>query len=54
MDERIVKAAAAGADETMVLRRGGERKLAEWQRRSAMGHWRIMREVLPDGVWVNW
>ncbi len=37
-----------------VLKRGQTRHLERWHRRSAVGHWRIMRTVLPDVVWENW
>ncbi|ERF69111.1 hypothetical protein EPUS_01067 [Endocarpon pusillum Z07020] len=37
-----------------VLKRGQTRQLERWHRRSAVGHWRIMRTVLPDVVWENW
>ncbi|RMD42857.1 hypothetical protein DV735_g2273, partial [Chaetothyriales sp. CBS 134920] len=26
----------------------------KWQAQSAVGHWRVMRTVLPDVVWENW
>lgn len=28
--------------------------LDEWQRQSAIGHWEIMRTVLPSVIWENW
>ncbi|KAI9676115.1 MAG: hypothetical protein M1817_000860 [Caeruleum heppii] len=28
--------------------------LEKWQRQSAVGHWSIMRTVMPDAVWENW
>jgi hypothetical protein len=37
-----------------VLKRGQTSQLERWHRRSAVGHWRIMRTVLPDVVWENW
>lgn len=37
-----------------VLRVGKMRQLERWQRESALGHWRIMRQVLPSTVWENW
>ncbi|MCJ1378859.1 hypothetical protein MMC17_001958 [Xylographa soralifera] len=37
-----------------VLRRGKTEALQRWQRESAVGHWRIMRSVLPGVVWENW
>ena len=37
-----------------VLKRGHTRQLERWHQTSAVGHWRIMRTVLPDVVWENW
>lgn len=43
-----------GAERGQVLRRGQTGQLERWHRRSAVGHWRIMRGVLPSVVWENW
>ena len=37
-----------------VLRSGKTKQLEKWQAQSALGHWRVMRTVLPDAVWENW
>lgn len=37
-----------------ILRRGKTKELEKWQAKSAIGHWRVMRTVLPDAVWINW
>ena len=37
-----------------VLKRGQTKQLLAWQSKSANGHWKIMRTVLPDAVWENW
>ncbi|KIW71620.1 hypothetical protein PV04_03762 [Phialophora macrospora] len=37
-----------------VLKQGQTKDLEKWQARSAIGHWRVMRTVLPDAVWENW
>jgi len=37
-----------------VLKKGQTRELRRWQTKSAIGHWKLMRTVLPDGVWENW
>ena len=42
------------AKETTMVRRGQMKLLEAYQRGSALGHWRIMRTVLPDFVWENW
>ena len=37
-----------------ILRRGHTKKLEAFHRKSAVGHWRVMRTVLPDEIWNNW
>ncbi|KAL8856598.1 MAG: hypothetical protein Q9178_006827 [Gyalolechia marmorata] len=37
-----------------VVRKNNSHVLAEAQMRSAVGHWSVMRGVLPDAVWENW
>ncbi|KAF4124358.1 Spermidine synthase [Geosmithia morbida] len=37
-----------------ILRRGETEKIAKWNTASAIGHWAIMRTVLPDQVWELW
>ena len=37
-----------------VIRRGQTGGLEASQMRSAVGHWHVMRSVLPDVVWENW
>jgi len=43
-----------GRGEGRVLRRGRTGMLDRQQRESALGHWAIMRRVLPGRVWENW
>ncbi|KAJ9612422.1 hypothetical protein H2200_004019 [Cladophialophora chaetospira] len=40
--------------EGSVLRSGKTKELEKWQAQSAIGHWKVMRTVLPDAVWENW
>ena len=37
-----------------IIRRGQTSGLEASQMRSAIGHWYVMRNVLPDVVWENW
>lgn len=30
------------------------KELEKWQVRSAIGHWKLMRNVIPPAVWENW
>ncbi|ROV91911.1 hypothetical protein VPNG_09770 [Cytospora leucostoma] len=40
--------------EVDVLRRNDTSALEKWHEKSALGHWEVMRIVLPDAVWENW
>jgi hypothetical protein len=40
--------------EVGILSKNDTEKLAKWQVKSAMGHWEVMRTVLPKTVWENW
>ncbi|KAK4937788.1 hypothetical protein LTR10_021666 [Elasticomyces elasticus] len=37
-----------------VLRSGKTKEIEKWQAQSAIGHWKVMRTVLPDAIWENW
>lgn len=37
-----------------LLRSGQTMGLEVWQRESAVGHWQVMRTVLPKEIWENW
>ena len=37
-----------------IIRRGQTKELESSQMRSAVGHWYVMRSVLPNVVWENW
>jgi hypothetical protein len=37
-----------------VLSRNSTKRLSKWQQTSAVGHWNVMRTVLPSEVWENW
>lgn len=43
---------AEGAVQT--LRKNDTSELEKFHEKSALGHWEIMRTVLPDHVWENW
>ena len=42
-----------GRDEG-ILTSNDTAKLAKWHEKSALGHWAVMRTVLPPAVWENW
>ena len=37
-----------------LLKKGQTQDLDKWQKETAVGHWGVMRGVLPDVVWENW
>lgn len=37
-----------------ILTKNDTAKLVKWHGKSAMGHWAVMRTVLPPTVWENW
>jgi len=37
-----------------VLYKNDTARLTKWQQTSAVGHWNVMRTVLPDFVWEGW
>ena len=37
-----------------LIHKGETQYLRTWQAQSAVGHWAVMRTVLPDVVWENW
>ncbi|KAI9869700.1 MAG: hypothetical protein M1830_005204 [Pleopsidium flavum] len=43
-----------GKEDLQVLRKGRTQMLNKWQKQSAVGHWGIMRTVLPNLIWENW
>jgi hypothetical protein len=51
--ESITRIADAAADDGILTIATSE-KLEKWQVKSALGHWYIMRTVLPAVVWENW
>jgi hypothetical protein len=45
--------AALEGDGGVLLRNDTER-FKGWQQTSALGHWAVMRTVLPNQIWENW
>jgi hypothetical protein len=37
-----------------ILTANDTRKLVKWHEKSALGHWAVMRTVLPAEIWENW
>jgi hypothetical protein len=37
-----------------ILRRNDTERFKAWQDHTALGHWAVMRTVLPEAVWQNW
>ncbi|KAL3420876.1 spermine spermidine synthase [Phlyctema vagabunda] len=41
-------------DDGGLLLRNGTERFREWQEKSAVGHWNVMRTVLPPNIWEEW
>jgi hypothetical protein len=41
-------------EEASILRKNDTAALAKWHEKSALGHWEVMRIVLPDVIWEQW
>ncbi|KAK3945558.1 polyamine aminopropyltransferase [Diplogelasinospora grovesii] len=37
-----------------ILTKDDTQKLVKWHEKSALGHWAIMRDIIPSFVWINW
>lgn len=37
-----------------VLSRNDTQRFEVWHHKSALGHWAVMRTVLPADIWENW
>lgn len=48
------EAFVAKGDEQVILKDGETAVLRKLQTQSAIGHWKIMRTVIPPKVWENW
>jgi hypothetical protein len=53
-EDAFVNKDGGNVDEGGVLSRNDTMRLTKWQRKSAVGHWRVMRTVLPSEVWEKW
>ncbi|OTA86587.1 hypothetical protein M434DRAFT_399831 [Hypoxylon sp. CO27-5] len=45
---------SATAADVGILRVNETEKLAKWHDQSALGHWAVMRTVIPSYIWENW
>lgn len=43
----------AGEDEGILTTKDTQ-KLAKWHQKSALGHWGVMRTVIPSKIWEQW
>jgi hypothetical protein len=37
-----------------ILSRNDTERFRGWQEKSAMGHWAVMRTVIPEKIWEGW
>ncbi len=50
----VFAADLVAADEVRVVRRNDTEQLAEHHAASALGHWEVIRRVIPAEVWEMW
>jgi hypothetical protein len=50
----VAESAFLTGDDIGILRDNGTELLAKWHGQGALGHWAVMREVLPDFIWESW
>ena len=43
-----------GGEDVGLLYANGTEKFRKWQQSSALGHWGVMRTVLPRDIWEDW
>ncbi|KAE8444237.1 hypothetical protein EG329_000737 [Mollisiaceae sp. DMI_Dod_QoI] len=53
VEESVFEMKEGDVDEGVLLRNGTER-FRVWQQKSALGHWAVMRTVLPAEIWEDW
>ncbi len=41
-------------DEVRLVTKNDTAQLSKWHKDSALGHWEVMRRVVPAKVWENW
>lgn len=50
----VLDADFRSTEEARIVRRNDTEQLAEWHAESALGHWAVMRRVVPAKVWEMW
>lgn len=50
----VLEASLHGGDDVGILMRNGTDKVTQWHKTSAVGHWNVMRTVLPAKIWELW
>jgi hypothetical protein len=50
VEERFVRAEEGDT----VLSRNDTERFRGWQQQGALGHWAVMRTVLPREIWEDW
>ena len=41
-------------EEPRLVRNNDTEQLSKWHEQSGLGHWTVMRRVIPASVWENW
>jgi hypothetical protein len=52
--EEVLESEVLGGDDSSLLLKNNTAKLVGWHEQSALGHWSIMRTVMPAKIWERW
>lgn len=50
----ILQADILAGDDALILTKRNTKKLTKWHKQSAVGHWGVMRTVVPANIWEQW
>lgn len=54
LEHEVPQAELLSGDDVAILRKNDTSALEAWHEQSALGHWTVMRTVLPAWVWERW
>lgn len=50
----VPESAFKTGDDVKIVRKNDTETLAKYHDQTALGHWSVMREVIPKKIWENW
>lgn len=54
VDESAFEKSDGSPDEMRILRKNETQLFTPWLQKSALGHWAVMRTVIPPEIWEQW